>query len=84
MKLSDFINEKIKLENTQKLNGKLVNLDTVEISGLDMNDYPDFVDAKIIYAEYINGMKLSDKELAQLQSLEDGQVIRNIVDNKYM
>jgi len=43
----------------------------IEIDGVDMMDYPDFVDAYISYAEDINGNVLPDDMLARLT--EDNQ-----------
>jgi len=40
-----------------------VDIDTVEIEGIDTRDYPDFVDAFFSYAEDHRGKKLSDDEL---------------------
>ena len=51
-------------KNEIKFNGKKVDLNTLEVDGVDSNDYPDFVDSYITYAEYSNGKKLTDDELA--------------------
>ncbi len=45
-----------------------MNIDTrtlinVEVEGVDMNDYPDFCDAYIAYAEKPSGFALTDAEL---------------------
>ena len=54
------------MENVFKLNDKVV-VD-VEIDGMDMADYPDFVDAYISEATFKDtNNKLSDNELAELQ-----------------
>lgn len=50
-------------KNEIKFNGKKVDLNTLEVDGVDSNDYPDFVDSYITYAEYSNGKKLTDDEL---------------------
>jgi len=63
-----------KLTNQSQLNEmskimdstRKVNLSSIEIDGVDRNDYPDFVDAYITYAEYEDGTPLSDKELEEL------------------
>ena len=36
-------------------------LDDIQIDGIDSNDYPEFSDAFIVYAE-IDGRELTDKE----------------------
>lgn len=41
-------------------------LNNVQVEGVDMADYPDFVDAYISYAEDANGNELSDEQLEQL------------------
>jgi len=49
---------------------KLDNLEVtdVEIDGLDMKDYPDFVDAYIESAKFVSsGKELNDEELIKLQ-----------------
>ena len=40
-----------------------INMDSIEIDGVDMMDYPDFCDAYISYAEYDDGTPLTDNEL---------------------
>lgn len=39
---------------------------SIEIEGIDMNDYPDFVDAYIAAANFEDGTPLTDQELDQL------------------
>ena len=46
-------------------------LNNVQVEGVDMADYPDFVDAYISYAEDANGNELSDEQLEKLT--EDNQ-----------
>jgi len=41
-------------------------LRNVQVGGICMNDYPDFVDAYISYAEDSNGNSLSDEQLETL------------------
>jgi hypothetical protein len=42
---------------------EIVNID---VDGIDYNDYPDFCDAFISYAEWDDGTPLSDDELDKL------------------
>lgn len=42
---------------------KLIN--NVEVDGIDTSDYPDFVDAFIVYAEY-DGRPMTDEEIDEL------------------
>ena len=53
----------------------------VEIKGLDMNDYPDFVDAYINYAEY-DGKEMTDEQLAAINEDSD-YVYAHIVEQGY-
>lgn len=54
------------LVETLMVNGKEVDRRSVEIDGVDPRDYPDFADAYISYAEFIDGTPLSDEELDEL------------------
>ena len=38
----------------------------VEIDGVSWTDYPDFVDAYIVYAEDVNGKALTDDQLTKV------------------
>jgi len=49
-----------------KINGHNVKFASLEISDVDSTDYPDFCDAYISYAEYENGIELTEDELEQL------------------
>lgn len=48
------------------LNGHEIKLSSLEVDGVDSSDYPDFCDAYFCYAEYTNGIELTDDELEQL------------------
>ena len=50
-----------------EVNGKLVNVRSIEIGGIDLADYPDFCDAYIEYAEFENGIPLNEMELNNLE-----------------
>jgi len=47
-----------------ELNGRAVV--NPEVDGVDIKDYPDFCDAYFSYAEFANGVKLTDEELDEL------------------
>ena len=51
----------------------LNSLTSVELDGVSMADYPDFVDAYICYAEDSNGNALSDEQLEEISDDEDYQ-----------
>jgi hypothetical protein len=47
-----------------ELNGRAVV--NPEVDGVDRKDYPDFCDVYFSYAEFANGVKLTDEELDEL------------------
>ncbi len=49
-----------------KINGHNVKIASLEVSDVDYTDWPDFCDAHISYAEYENGIELTEDELDQL------------------
>ena len=71
-----------KLLNEVSLNGKPVDIDSIEIDGIDMEDYPDFVDAYIVAAEYEDGTPLTDEELMQFQEENYDLVSQMIHDDQ--
>ena len=56
---------------TVELNGKRIDVSTIEIDGIDMNDYPDFCDAYMASAQYQDGTELTDDELDALMDKYD-------------
>ena len=48
------------------INGKEVDMSTIEVDGIDPSDYPDFADAYISSAEFADGTALDDTELDEL------------------
>lgn len=48
------------------LNGREVSRKSCEICNVRLFDYPDFCDAYIEYAEFVDGVALSDSELELL------------------
>ena len=66
------LNEIVKILPQKKtkgtyINGKEVDLKTIHLDGIDMNDYPDFSDAYIAYAEFMDGTKLNTDECFELE-----------------
>lgn len=52
---------------TLTLNGREVDLKSINIEGVNHSDYPDFADAFIAEAQWMNdGTALNDEELEQL------------------
>ena len=56
-------------------------LTNIEIGGIDMNDYPDFCDAYVEYADKADGTPLSDAEIDALNECDDTQSYVN--ENAY-
>jgi hypothetical protein len=73
--------EKIEFEEEDgyKINGKNVDMDSLEVEDINTNDYPDFVDAYISYAEFEDGTPLNNSELDELN--DDGELVYNYVIN---
>jgi hypothetical protein len=85
--LRSFLSENKLTKNAQLLNevsfnGKPVNVGSIEIDGIDMEDYPDFVDAYIVAAEYEDGTPLTDGELEQFQEENYDLIGELIHDNQ--
>ena len=62
---------------------KLNNLEVtdVEVDGVDMKDYPDFVDAYIDSAKFVSsGKKLNDEELVKLQEENSELFYEDVMD----
>lgn len=51
------------------ISGKQVNDSSLEFDGIDYNDYPDFCDSFISYAEFMDKTVLNDDELDLLLDL---------------
>lgn len=65
-----------------EFNGKPVDIRSIEIDGIDTEDYPDFVDAYITYAEYEDGTPLTDEELHDFEAENSGLAGELIHDNQ--
>ena len=62
---------------------KLNNLEVtdVKVDGIDMKDYPDFVDAYIDSAKFVSsGKELTDVELEQLQEQNADKFYEDVMD----
>ena len=65
------------------LNGRNVNVKSLEVDGVDGNDYPDFCDAYISYAEWEGtDIELTDDELEQLTN-ENGDIVHELAYDSY-
>ena len=62
---------------------KLDNLEVtdVQVDGLDMKDYPDFVDAYIDSAKFVSsGKELNDEQLVELQEKNSESFYEDVMD----
>ena len=50
-----------------------IDYSSIEIDGIDERDAPDFVDTYVSYAEWNDGIELTDEELEQLNNLSEFQ-----------
>ena len=48
------------------INNKKVNLDTIKVDGVHHWDFPEFCDAFVSFAEFVDGSTLTPKELDQI------------------
>lgn len=51
-----------------RINGKLVDKNSIEIDGVDYHDLPDFCDAYFSAASFVDGTELTEAELEELQN----------------
>lgn len=65
------------------ISGKQVNEKTIEFDGLDYNDYPDFCDSYIVYAEFMDKTVLNDSELDLLLDLYSSECNAILFDKLY-
>ena len=80
-KFGEFIHEEGE-SNGIDFNGSMVDVNTIDIKGVHMNDYPDFVDAFIASASYVDGTPLSDDELVEFQAENDMLVVDMVLDKQ--
>ena len=51
-----------------ELNGKTIDTASLHFDGYDFDDYPDFCDVYLDYAEFVDGVELTDNELELLEN----------------
>ena len=76
IKLSEIARKVIK-ENKSgpiMLNGKEVDVSSIELDNVNITDYPDFSDAYITAANYADGTPVADTDLQKLESENYGLV----------
>lgn len=74
------VKENVNYEVT--LDGKTVNLGSIELGGVDSGDAPDFADAYIEYAEFEDGTELTERELDRLAA-ENYGLVYDLVMNHF-
>jgi len=68
------------MKNKVTLNGREVDPSSIEIENVDRSDYPDFCDAYIGQAVWMNdGTALNDEELEQLTN-EQGELVNELAN----
>jgi len=60
------------------LDGRPVDISSIEIDGMDPSDRPDYSDAYIAYAEFEDGTELTEEELDRLQN-ENYGIIHDLI-----
>lgn len=56
------------------INGKEVDLNSLEIEDVDTSDYPDFCDAFVAYGEFIDGTEMTEEECNEFRD-EYGYIV---------
>ena len=56
---------------------------SIEVENVDRRDYPDFCDAYIIYAEFQNGVELTEDQIDQLNEEHSDIVYEAACDSIY-
>lgn len=64
------------------LNGKEIDVNTLQVENIRRDDFPDFVDAYLVEGEYADGTPLSDAELETLTCDHSGLVNEIIHDRQ--
>jgi hypothetical protein len=82
-KLAGIITESKILSEAVTLDGKQVDINSIEIDNIDMDDFPDFSDAQISYAEYTDGTELSEDELMRLED-ENYGITNELIHDKQL
>lgn len=58
-------------------------LQNIELDGINTRDYPDFCDAFIIYAEYDNGVELTEVELDELNDNYGEFIYESVINHLF-
>lgn len=66
-----------------EINGKKVDISSIEIEGIDKGDYPDFSDAYVASAQFEDGSELNEDELMELES-SHGDTIHELIFDRQL
>lgn len=83
IKLGDIVKEMQGRPAGMSINGKQVDPKSIEIDGVDTRDYPDFSDAYISKAKYVDSTPLTDREIEQLEK-ENYGLVNDLAHNQIM
>ena len=83
--LSDMAKNMMEVGKSTKLtlNGKEVDKKSIELDGVNPRDYPDFSDAYISSAQYVDGTPLSNEEIEQLEN-ENYGISNDLAHGNYL
>ena len=71
------------LKEVVEVDGKEVDIDSMEIDGIDMNDFPDFVDAYVVAASFTDGTDLTDDQL-EILSTQHSDIIQDRIHDRQL
>lgn len=61
------------------IDNKQVAFSSIELDGIDMGDFPDFCDAFVTRAEFVDGEQLTEKQLTQLMELHGIDLVHSYI-----
>ena len=67
--------------STVHINGRAVDINSLDVDGVDPQDRPDFVDAYFVSGDYMDGTELSDEELEYLW-MEYPEIVNDLANQK--
>jgi hypothetical protein len=74
------VKENINKAKPVMIDGKLVDIFSIEVSNISLDDYPDFSDAYAANAQFMDGTELTDEQLAMLDD-QYPDVVRNAAED---
>ncbi len=63
--------------------GKLVDGNSLELDGIDTTDYPDFADAFVVTAFFMDGTELTEHELELLQDNYPDRIYELVIEQLF-